>query len=253
MKYLALITFFLLGSINMYSQDDRLDEFTFEEQEFDQQKKYFGIGGGYSGSFFIQDMTDINKFISDLDYGLNDLPDNVYHHGLELMSSTVIVPNTRIGFFRYSGTSKVTNDVELEGTLFKRAVEYSNFMTGVPLEYAFMPFNSFAIIPSVALGYGTNDIDIIQTKNKVDFEVEDFSGQSYIANIGTSYWFVMPKLNLEYAFTQFTVIRLSAFYMTSFAQNWKFNRESTLDNVPSGFNPQGYALQIGLFVGLFNY
>jgi hypothetical protein len=244
---LILLSFFILKA-----QDDRLDEFTFEETQFEEKTLYFGIGGGYSGSFFIQDMTDINNYFKDLNVGVDELKDNMYHHGLELMSSTVILPNTRIGFFRYSGSSEVSSTIDVGGETYTRLVDVRNFMTGVPFEYAFMPFKSFAIIPSLALGYGNYNIDLSQAPDKVDFNATN-NENYFMQNIATTYWFAMPRLQIEYAFTQFTVIRMSAFYMTSFAQDWKLNKEATLENVPDGFNPNGYAIQIGLFLGLFNY
>lgn len=248
----CIMILFALFFVNLNAQDDRLDEFTFDEQQFEEKTVYFGIGGGYSGSFFIQDMTDINKYIQDMNFGVDELKDNMYHHGLELMSSTVIIPNTRIGFFRYSGSSEASTDIDVGDEAYTRSVEVSNFMTGVPFEYTFMPFKSFAIIPSLAFGYGNYNLDLRQAPDKVDFN-ETNNENYFMQNISTSYWFAMPRFQIEYAFTQFTVIRMSAFYMASFAQDWELNKEATLENVPDGFNPNGYAIQIGLFLGLFNY
>lgn len=255
MKINLISLILLLFTLNVFSQDDRLDEFSFEEQSFDEKIMYFGIGGGYTGSFFITDMSDLNQFLENNDYGLEEIPDNLYHHGLELMSSTVIIPNTRIGFFRYSGASEVSTNIDFNGQNYKRRAEYKNFMTGVPLEYVFMPFKSFAIVPGVAVGYGNTEIDLTQTPNEIDFgnlESTNIDG-SFFHQISTPYWFAMPRLNIEYAFTQFTVIKLSGFYLTSFAQDWKFNNEAALQQIPDGLDASGYAVQIGIYVGLFNY
>ena len=255
MRKFAFLLLIAIMPFQAFSQDDRLDEFTFEEEEYKQDRKYFGIGGGYSGSFFMNELTGVNDFMTNNNFGLDELNNNVYHHGVELMSSTVIIPNTRIGFFRYAGAQESTEDFEINGDNVTRRAEYASFMTGVPLEYIFMPFKSFAIIPGIGLGYGTVDFEISQAPGKVDAGNigPAADGNSYIHKINSSYFFAAPRLNIEYAVSQFTVVRLGAYYLTSFSYDWQYNKEAAANNVPSDMENNGYAIQIGLYIGLFNY
>jgi hypothetical protein len=62
----------------------------------------------------------------------------------------------------------------------------------------------------------------------------------------------MPRLNVEYAFTSFSMIRVNAGYNLSFMGDWQADNISTVTGVPSSINGTGLTVQVGLFVGLFN-
>jgi hypothetical protein len=64
--------------------------------------------------------------------------------------------------------------------------------------------------------------------------------------------FAMPNLNVEYAFTLVSMVRLNVGYNLSFMQDWRADNASTLTGVPTSINASGLTAQVGLFVGLFN-
>ena len=76
---------------------------------------------------------------------------------------------------------------------------------------------------------------------------------NYMIRAKTGFWFVQPMLNLEYAITQFSMIRASVGYNLSFSDSWTIDRNATLSNVPTGINPNGLNVQVGIFLGVFGY
>jgi hypothetical protein len=49
------------------------------------------------------------------------------------------------------------------------------------------------------------------------------------------------------------MLRANVNYNLTFGNNWTYNRNATLNNVPTGINANGLSAQIGLFIGIFGY
>lgn len=136
-----------------------------------------------------------------------------------------------------------------------RYVDYSISQSGISLDYAIVPFKSFAILPGVSVGRGNLTIESYQTAQGIDWNnfTPTSSQTTNLTRLENGYWFVKPELYLEYALTNFLMFRASAGYNLVLSSEWTFNNESKISNVPDKLNSPGMQLQVGLFLGLFNY
>jgi hypothetical protein len=255
MKKLNKILFLILIIICtglVYAQDNRLDSTHFEEAPVITEKPvYFGIGLGYVGTFIFPSYTDINK-INEKFPGLPQFSGPVFLSGAHGFTGIGVIPNLRVGFFGYSGSSSVTKQNPDTSTL---GSNISLSLTGISIDYGMVLFKSFAILPGLNLGWSNVTLDYYQVKSNIDWN--NFTNgtlqSSYLNRAEGSFWFVQPHIDIEYALKPFLMIRGNISYGLSFSSSWKYNTNATLNNVPSGINSSGLSLQIGIFIGLFNF
>jgi len=269
MKFkLIIFAVFLFSFVSLYSQDDQLDELNFEEQNYEQFQEeaipYFVIGGGPVMNMLFLNFDDINnemvsKFFPGQDEFLLD--GNFYQFGAQGMISIGLIPNVRVGVIGMSGNKTPNNPFEqtINDTLVVRNFKYSIGYTGINIDYAWVPFTGFkfAIVPGVALGWGTIDIERYQTPKEIEFNnISNLTDNlSYYSKLETSYWHVAPMLSFEYSPTFLSLFRASIGYTMSFPGDWNINSntDSKVNNVPAEINTNGLTLQFGIILGIFNY
>lgn len=251
------ILLFILSFGSLYSQDDRLDNFTFESEPLKHESiPYFAVAGGYTGTFTFLNYDEINNQLNAGNFGVGTFDGPLYLNGAEGFTGVFIVPALRAGFFSYGGTKKLSKTDTFNGVPnLERDVQLSVGYTGIALEYGIVLFKSFAILPGVGFGWGNMSLEATQTEQNADWG--NFNpnpeANNYMKRIESSYLFVKPNLNIEYSILNILMFRLNATYMLPFSYDWKYNHAATLNNVPDGVAAKGFAVQVGLFVGLFNY
>jgi len=257
MKIMKNITIFLVvlffNLFSMFAQDDKLDSLNFEMTPVKEEKPpYFAFGGGYTGTFLMLNMDDLNAHIKNNKFGVPDMKATLYMSGAQGFTAIAVIPNVRIGFFGMGGTtvSEIKTDPATTG------VSYAVSYTGFSIDYGFVPLRALAVLPGISGGWVTTTIESYQSKNTSDFTKDFKSGSdaaNYLYRATGSFYFVQPNLNIEYAITKFLMARANVGYSFSFSPDWKFNGTGTLNNVPKGINANGLTLQFGVFIGIFNY
>jgi hypothetical protein len=111
------------------------------------------------------------------------------------------------------------------------------------------------------LGGASTVIEYAQTANDATFP--SMFDPADLRGIGTSnnrqraiernYFFVQPVLNLEYALTQFILVRIGGGFMfpTGDPKVWQDRQGSEITEVPEEITTRGVTIQGGLFIGLF--
>jgi len=246
LRLTLIIVFFCYFAYGVFSQDD-LENIQFEESNVKIEKPpYFGLGGGYVGSFIFLNVDEINKVASGI--GLNEFKSPYYLSGAQGFTAIGIVPNVRIGFSGYSGSKTVEKQFEYNQT---KGIRYEIGFTGFSVDYGIVVFKSLAILPGLGLGWSNINIT---NYNVTQFGWNDLTTNTYTSNLlkGT-FWFVEPHFSVEFAITPFLMVRLGAQYPISFGQKWQVNDVVEVGDVPSSLKPNGFSINFGLFVGLFNY
>ncbi len=251
---ITVIIISILGYANSMGQDDELSRLGFEEMPIKEEKQpYFGIGAGLTGSFLFINLDDLNNHIKGFELdGTYKSP--IFIIGGEVMSVPFILQNTRVSFFWLGSATELKNETQ------KKYLEYYISLSGFSFDYVYLPFKSLAILPGISTGWGQIQLEAYQG-DIANWESFIFKpdNNNFLNRAETGFIFLQPHLHLEYALTDFFVIRLSASYNMSFrgalwTEDWKFNRTAKLENVPEGIGKSdGLILQIGLFIGLFNY
>ncbi len=262
MKKILLLLMLMLGFINAFAQDDDLDSYSFETEPLKSESTpYFAIGAGYNYSFLMMNYDEVNKYVVDK-LGLKKFDGAIALSGVHGFTGLVVIPNTRLGFFGMSGSKLSEADVKSssgtkEGT---RSSELTVSMNGFSLDYGYVPFKGFAILPGFNFGWGQYKLESVESPLVMDwsdFDKIDLSGTK-MNRLENSFMFVQPQLNLEYAVTNFAMLRANVAYNLSFAnplsdKDWLLNKNTEVKNVPSKMNSNGVSFQIGIYLGLFNY
>lgn len=249
MKYLVCFLLALNVTLgNIQAQDDKLDKLSFEESPLlDEKQPYFAVGGGFLGTFLFTNFDELN--VSATAFGVGEFKSPVFLTGAQGFTAIGVIPNIRIGVLSVGGkaTSQVTDTASITKTM-----EYSTSLTGLTLDYAIQPFKHFAVVPGVMLGFGTVAVERSQTTASRSYTDPIPSTNNYFHRLDASTIALQPNLNIEYAITQFSMIRVNAGYMMSFMGDWKADRQTIVTGVPDKINSSGLTLQFGIFVGLFN-
>ncbi len=256
-KSIILITSLLFLSFSqIFAQGPDIEQFQFETEPTQSEKSpYFSLGGGYTAAFQFLNLDEINSLAKS--YGLAEVSKPMYQGGFEVFTGIFIVKNLRLGFFTDGGSSSSA----LDSSNFHRQLDYQISNIGIIADYAFVPFKSFAILSGLRIGMAKSTIDISQTARDVDWtelpsntNFENF----YSHKLSQNFLNIEPRLNLEYAVTNFLMFRLNASYNVSIKApfgrtNWTYNSIGRITDVPGKLNQSGFKFQVGLFVGLMNY
>lgn len=245
-----LILFFNL-SIPSYSQE--LDSLNLHFEEIStnvESPPYFGLGGGYIGTFYFINFDDINKVNQSI--GFENFGSPIFISGAEGFTAIPFVPNLRIGFWGASGTivKEMTKDT---GTLGTRAlIQFTAFR----IDYGFVPTKSLALLLGTNIGWSSLTFEFYKSANNMNWNnISIFYNDSNNAfrAINGNFWFIEPNFNVEFTATTFLMLRFGISYSFAFIPSWKGNQIAKLDNVPSTLKTDGFQVRFGLFVGLFNY
>lgn len=255
-SFFLIASILLLSFVNIFAQETDIEQFQFETEPTQTEKSpYFTLGGGYTAAFQFLNLDELNTLAKS--YNLDNLTNPMYQGGFEVFTGIFIVPNLRLGFFTDGGSISSNFD----SSNMHREMNYQISNLGIIADYAYVPFKSFAILGGVRIGMAKSNIDISQTARDVNWtelpttsSLENF----YSHKLSQTFLNLEPRLNLEYAVTNFLMFRLNASYNFSIKdpfgrENWTYNSIGRVTNVPDNLNQSGFKFQLGLFVGLMNY
>jgi len=252
----ALVAISLTTSV-VIAQDDKLDDLTFEEMPLkDESVPYFAVGVGPTLSLYMPNYDDVNALGAKL--GIGTMSGPIAQWGGEIFTAIGVVPNMRVGFSWVTGNNSASKDTVLVsgGPSYTRAIKYNVSMRTLKIDYAIVPFKSFAIIPGVGLGFGTLTLETYQSaaaRTWPDYGTIPATSPDSYTILERSVIYAAPKLDIEYAVTPFLNLRLNASYALQVAGgDWTGNKNAIVSDVPSGIKLQGFSAQFGIFVGLFN-
>jgi len=255
MKKITLLLIMLFVSMGfVQAQDEQLDDMDFEEiPAVKESPTYFAIGAGYVGALNYINLNEINSKFKN-DFNLPELSSPIYLSGVHGFTGIGIIPNLRLGFLGFSGSSEVSDNIDT----IKHGSKLSASLMGFTLDYGFVLFKHFAILPGIQAGWSSleqNYYETLNTSNSPNWnDLEPNSDGKYFSkNIKGSFVFVQPELSLEYALTPFLMTRAAVGYGFSFLPEWEYNSSADLKGVPDAINTGGLNLQFGVFVGLFNF
>lgn len=248
MKKILFTIMFLTLNLSLFAkQDDRLDDYSFDSSELEQvNPPYFAIAGGLTYTFHFANFDAVNLRLSSEQGGfdVDSFSGQLAMWGGEGFTGVVYVPNMRVGFFSYGGSSLLSSTFE-SGV--KREVEYRVGLTGISLEYAIVPVKSFAVVPGISFGRGDISISTYEGPGAADWgDYKPNPGNNNYMNVAsTDFWSVKPNLHLEYALTNFLMFRGSVSYNLTFGNSWKQNNIAELQNVPDDINANAFQIQAG--------
>lgn len=258
-RSLAALFAFTLLATTLVAQDDKLDDLTFEEMPLkDESVPYFAVGVGPTLSLFMPNYDDVNNTLGK-QLGMEALSGPMFQWGGEIFTAIGVVPNMRVGFSWITGNKSVSRDstpAETGSSKITRTMKYSVSMRTIKIDYAFVPFKSFAVIPGLGGGFGTLTLEAYQSaanRSYGDYTTLPATGPDAYTVLERSVIYLAPKLDIEYALTPFLNVRANVSYaMQITGSDWVGNRTATVSNVPDGIKLQGFSAQFGIFVGLFN-
>jgi hypothetical protein len=254
-KILNVVFVILFSFSFLYSQDDKMKDFQFQTEDVQTEStSYFAIGVGYTATFHLLNMDDMNTLANQ--FGVGNLKSTVYLNGIEISTGTVLIKNVNIGFFNQYGnisSSGIVNSLN-------RNIDYAFQNTGFLIDYGIVPFKSFAILPGVQVGFAKSTINVSQTDKDINWnEIQPNQlANNYYYKLEKSFLDIEPKVSIQYAVTNFIALRLNASYSISMSNpfansDWIFNDNVKVNNVPSQVNQSGVKFQLGVFVGLMNF
>lgn len=255
MKQFVVLLGFVIATMTamnstVFAQDDKLNQFSFEDVPTEEAKPpYFAVSGGFISTWLFTNLTDLNALTNGVVGSSYNSP--IVLFGGEAFAAIGIIPNVRVGFMSIGSVNTLQNIASASLT---RQTEYSISMNGVSIDYAWTPFKGFAVIPGVRGGWGAVNYEISQSSASQQayplFPIS--STANSMRRMRSNMLFAMPNVNVEYAFTLVSMVRLNVGYNLSFMQDWRADNAATITGVPATINASGLTAQVGLFVGLFN-
>lgn len=263
LRWLCAIALTVAILPNVYAQDDRLDDLSFDETPLqDEVVPYFAVGLGPAFTVSFPDMTALDARAQQL--GLDALPGPMMQWGAEIFTAVGIIPNLRVGFSWLAGSSTTSkSNIDLSGgqpvqVLGTRTMSYAASNRTIHVDYAFVPAKGLSVLPGLGFGFGTQTITTYQSAGQRDWIDYVSNGgigtqPDAFAEIERSTLYIAPRVSIEYAVTPFVALRGQVAYSYQFeASGWLGNRIATVTNVPSSISMSALSAQIGVFVGLFN-
>ncbi len=269
--YLLLICFSIIAALDtanaqeeqaptldtiITNDDEFLKSFEVENIDNTTPKKYYKVLGlGYAGTFIMHNLDDFNSFIGNSNFDMPELKTPIYLSGFNVNFSVEQTRNFNIGFSYSAGSKNVEKSLNSDPLLkdYSRNINYRISFTNLDLNYAIVPFESFAIMPGVSFGLSNLQLQVYQSKSEYDFVNELKDPNSYNYSLDGSFYFVEPHLNIQYKLSQNFCFKAGAGYSFAFSPDWKFNVDGTLSNMPSGIKPEGFNFNIGIYFGFFDF
>lgn len=226
------------------------DDFTFDDIPVDDVKQYYvAAGGGYLGMMTFMNVDELNKVAASVNVG--KFSGQMTMHGGGGVVSLLFVPNLRFGVFGAAGSQALQAKDQSGGM---RSLRFRTSITAFQADYAVRIFKSLTVLPGVMLGAENYGLEMTQTEAggpQFDSLFSGNQGATRNANISNAHPFYLPAVNLEYALTQFFMIRAGVGYKGAFGVgDWTNDADVPVRGTPN-INANGLSLQFGVFLGLF--
>lgn len=241
MFYKLTLSIIIILSVNLLPQNQKF---------FDAP---FGGGGGYVPAWYIPNVDEINNQLKTL--GIPELSTSgLYASGGAGLIYIGFVKHLRVGGMGYGGS--VTESATIDGI--NREVVYSIGGGGLTVEYTLPFIKDVGLSIGAQLGAGSMSIELYRNTGAIDWNsawegIDQIQNQNRSKKITNSYWMFSPTLNFEVPVYRFVVFRLGVGYQLTFGDDWSYDNEQPLNNVPSGLNANSFFIQSGLFIGFFSF
>jgi hypothetical protein len=260
--YRLFLVLFLLGAtLSLHAQEG--DEYDFNDIPVDDQAlPYIGVGGGYLGMVGFLNYDELNKIGEGLGMGAESFKGPMWLHGGGGFTAIYVLPNVRLGIYGSGGSKEANSDVTLNTVKYKRTLRFSMAMTAVQFDYAIPLVGKLTAFPGFLAGLNSYELNAIQYRNDSvgfgsifgsgGFDAGDSSDHfNRETQLTSSTVFLYPAVNLEFALTQFFLLRLGAGYAFNLRYgDWETPNEVVARDVPD-IKANGPIIQFGVFIGLF--
>lgn len=257
---MKLILFILFSvSVSVYAQDDDLDKLPYNDTPVTATTpNYFIIGGGYTLGYYSLNVDAYNKLLKD-NFGLEGFSSGMIMHGGVGYSGIPFISNFRLGVSSMGGNQVISNSIDDYNLEQSINIQF----TGMNFDYGYILSNHLAILIGSKIGWGSLDVNII--KGNALIEWNDINSiidpTSYNYNINKKFMYFTPSVSLEWAATNFLILRLMANYNLTFdnpfssteENEYILNNTSKISNISNDLNNNGFYFEFGVFLGLFNY
>jgi hypothetical protein len=227
-------------------------------QENNQNKDFFSLGLGYNGKFRYMSFNDYNNHISSMNLNSSKLNNPIYCNSFELMTTIGFISNLRMGLTIGSGnTQSEDSALVTDRTYSQRTLAKINNI-GIDFDYAIPIYKPLILIPSLEIGLGSYSLNnyTFKTGSEIDWNNHKYDydrSKTFMDSFFNDFYYTQVSFNAEYALTTFTVIRLGASYFYTFANDWLFNENIPIKNLPSGITANNFSFSFGFYIGIFNY
>lgn len=231
------------------------DDYDFSDIPVEEEEiPYIGVGGGYQLMLTLLNTEPLDVVSGSL--GMPDVSGQLFMHGGGGFAAIGIIPNVRVGVYGGAGSKQVNADTSLDGVAYDRSLRFTSGYTGAHIDYAIPVLNKLTVAPGVLIGGGSTAIDYAQTQTPATFEnlfgPQTARGANEQTSMLRTYFFAYPVLNIEYAMTQFILLRIGGGYMYGFGEKteWENGHGAVITGVPE-VSADGPTFTAGLFLGLF--
>ncbi len=213
----------------------------------------FGGGGGYVPAWYVPKVDEINNQLKVL--GIPEFSTSgLYASGGAGFIYIGFVKHLRLGGMGYSGS--MSKSITQDG-INKEAV-YSIGGGGLTVEYTLPFIKDVGLSVGAQLGAGSMTVELYSNPGGQDWSniwggIDQLHPASKYKKISNSYWMFSPTLNFEVPVYRFVVFRLGIGYQLTFGDDWTYDNDQPLNNVPSGLNANSFFIQSGLFIGFFSF
>lgn len=242
-KFLFNVFLIALFGIKLIAQDEKLDDLPFTDEPLKEEKtNYFVLGGGVTGTFLFNNVDNINSMLKTSGYP--EITSPLFAIGGQGMTGLPWVPNLRVGISGMGGAKSASKG--------DTTSNYQFSSLGLSLGYGFIITKGLAIVPEVSISSAGVTIERYYTSGGTTFETLG-TAKAGLNKLSNSFVNLQPQLNIEWAASNFLMLRVAAGYNYQLSSDWKLNYQTAVSNVPDGFKVSNMYAQIGVFLGLFNY
>lgn len=213
----------------------------------------FGGGGGYVPGWYVPKLDQINAQLKVL--GIPEFSTSgLYASGGAGFIYIGFVKYLRLGGMGYGGS--MSKSITQDG-INKEAV-YSIGGGGLTVEYTLPFIKDVGLSVGAQLGAGSMRVELFSNPGGQDWStiwggINQLNPESKSKKINNSYWIFSPTINFELPVYRFVVFRLGVGYQLTFGDDWTYDNDQELNNVPSGLNANSFFVQSGIFVGFFSF
>lgn len=213
----------------------------------------FGGGGGYVPSWYIPKVDEINNQLKTL--GIPEFSTSgLYTSGGAGFIYIGFVKHLRIGGMGYGGS--MSKSVTLSGE--NKEALYSLGGGSLTVEYTLPFIKNVGLSIGAAIGGGSLVIELFNNSGSQDWNtiwsgLEESNNSGDYKKLKNSFWSFSPTLNFDIPLYRFVVFRLGVGYQLTFGDDWTYDNDQPLNNVPSGVNADAFFIQSGLFIGFFSF
>ena len=265
-KILIIMGVFLFNLLivpNIYSQeeqisdDDLLNGFDYEPvHSSTPSNAYKVLGIGYAGNMFFTKLEDFSKELQ-ANFDFPELKTPIFMHRFGVYLALDPTKNFSIGYNYASGSKMVEKSLSGDLLGYTRNLDYSVTSHSAELDYAIVPIKDFAILIGSSIGYSRIGIEYNQVKGDYQYQAQldpAADANTKYQRMDGSFFFAEPHLILQYKLASNFMFKASGGYSFAFSPTWRLNNsDSEIKNVPTSLKPEGMVMQVGLYVGIFDF